>query len=148
MLKNVFLGTFGCNITPENSLFQLFFPFLVDLGWVFNREILFPCFTAAPVTVISLKCGNWNILASTGWHQELLLCLFFPKFAFLRWCRWLHRWGKGDLLGYKPEKNVGIGSGNADHWVWMLYPYLYYMFYILKYPIFWNKKLSFHLRLG
>lgn len=131
MLKNAFWAFPGYKITPENSLelFQIFFPFFGGfgaLGWVFNREILF---TAAPVSVLSPKCGIFQP-PQGGTTGALCAVPFFPQICiFLRWCLW----GNGDLLGYKPEKiwEFPLGMlitefGCCIH------------IYILKYPIFWN----------
>lgn len=134
----------GYNLTPENSLalvlLQLF-PFFGGfgaLGWVFNREILFPCFPADRVTVISPEHGNVKYSRiSTGWHHRSsgsrLGDAFFPQICILRWCRWFLCGGKGTcsgISGYKQELiwELPLGiliteSGCCIH-IYMLYIYV------------------------
>lgn len=112
-LKMPFWALSGCN-SRKKLLFQLYYYYydgaFEALGWVLTGKFPSPASQQLfhQKLFYFLKMWKmWNIPASTGWHhwcspgapEPSVRCPFFPKFAFLRWCRWLHGWGEGDLFG-------------------------------------------------
>lgn len=108
--------------TPGNPLELVLlqpFPFpggFGALGWVFNREILFPCFPADPVTVPP-NCGNrkysriFHRVAPPELREPLWAMPFLPKFAF---------WGDA-VVSFVGKRGICWGiSGYKQEQIWEL----------------------------